>query len=201
MHLEGTKPTTLESKGIDSPWAFVCAAPCDRDVPLDATYRVAGPGVQPSDPFQLQTGDGGELTLRAAATSRAAWSARTPLKIAGVGSLIVGLTTALAAGMYYDLSGYGANDSPNGVAGNSAPPWVGPVAYAGLGVAVAGAVAWAVSAWIEPTRVDQHGPSSARPPFPYRSRFLPGPGSGSERLSGAPLLPTATTSPLFSVSF
>ena len=68
-HLEGARGLRLEQKGPqtseddESQWTKVCDAPCDRSVPVDGTYRVAGgPGITPSGDLHLR-GHYGERVL------------------------------------------------------------------------------------------------------------------------------------------
>lgn len=42
--------------GEGSGWYTVCIAPCTRRVPHDATFRAAGEGFDPSEPFELPEG-------------------------------------------------------------------------------------------------------------------------------------------------
>jgi hypothetical protein len=45
-----------QPSGTASDWYVVCMAPCTRRVPVDATFRVAGSGFTPSEPFHLPPG-------------------------------------------------------------------------------------------------------------------------------------------------
>lgn len=59
VHLEGDEDAVLEMRGPQGgDFAPMCQAPCDRAVPLDAMYRIAGSGLRKSPNFKLASTDG-----------------------------------------------------------------------------------------------------------------------------------------------
>jgi hypothetical protein len=51
------------------PWAAVCTAPCDRDLPIDELYRVTGSGIRMSEPFRIE-GPVAHLVVNPASSTR-----------------------------------------------------------------------------------------------------------------------------------
>jgi hypothetical protein len=55
VHVQTDRPVVLEAlMPEETRWVRLCVAPCDIEVPLDAEYRVTGPGMQPSRPVDLE---------------------------------------------------------------------------------------------------------------------------------------------------
>jgi hypothetical protein len=110
VHLEGASDAVLESDEGGT-WVEVCRAPCDEQLPVGPTYRVAG-GVKTSNGFALRETRGGVLTLHVNGASQGAFVGgivAMPVGYVvgqvGVGLAIVGHTAANAT--------FGVSD-PNG---------------------------------------------------------------------------------------
>jgi hypothetical protein len=96
VHLEADQGVVLQSISPGSGrWAFVCAAPCDAQLPLAAQYRIAGEGVRPSRPFGIEAPPGQHVTINVAAASRAGFSGGVALSSVGLAGVIVGLSVVL----------------------------------------------------------------------------------------------------------
>lgn len=66
VHLESAKPLHLESRAPgQKTWGVVCAAPCDRELPLADEYRIAygGKGAAPGQPFRLTANEKRSILL------------------------------------------------------------------------------------------------------------------------------------------
>ena len=64
VHVRADRPVMLEALGPQEiRWTRVCLAPCDMEVPLDAVYRVTGPGMVPSRTVELEAAPRDRVTL------------------------------------------------------------------------------------------------------------------------------------------
>jgi hypothetical protein len=64
VHLDAPDEARLqEGSAGGHAWAEVCAPPCDRRLPTDATYRVVGRSMRPSESFVLHGSDGNRETV------------------------------------------------------------------------------------------------------------------------------------------
>ncbi|HEY1958331.1 MAG TPA: hypothetical protein VGH28_22095 [Polyangiaceae bacterium] len=95
VHVDGDPRAVLETR-YDGPWAAICNAPCDIRVPLDASYRINGDGIQQSKKFSLPSTYG---VARVDVTSGdAGIHALGIVGLAlGAGSMMAGLTTMIVA--------------------------------------------------------------------------------------------------------
>jgi hypothetical protein len=54
----------LERQGAtEDDWIVACRSPCDAQVSIEGTYRIAGEGVRTSAPFTLPSSDGRRLSI------------------------------------------------------------------------------------------------------------------------------------------
>jgi hypothetical protein len=83
VHLEGEDAAVVARAHTSGAWTGVCAAPCDRALPLDGVYRIEGRGLKTSTPFALRAGPGDYETLRVHGASRGAFTAGVVLLAAG----------------------------------------------------------------------------------------------------------------------
>jgi hypothetical protein len=86
---------------VDDVWEFVCYAPCNKKVDPEATYRVLGASIPPSDTFTLGSED---VTLKIDAGS-------TRLQLFGRGLGGLGLASVVASGVFFVAQG--ATDNEN----------------------------------------------------------------------------------------
>jgi hypothetical protein len=94
-HLEGADGLRLEQRGRGhDEWFKVCDAPCDRSVPLDGTYRVAGPDIVTSGDFQLHGRIGERIDVTVDPTTTERRETGKGILIGGVVAVGTGLTLA-----------------------------------------------------------------------------------------------------------
>jgi hypothetical protein len=90
-----------------SPWVEVCWTPCDVRTWRDATYRVVGEGVMPSNPFSLPPARDGHVDLTVHPGS--------PTKRGvGIGMLIGGIVLAGVGGIVEGLGATGTSTIASG---------------------------------------------------------------------------------------
>jgi len=95
VHIEGGD-VTLEQVG--GPWAAVCSTPCDRPLPLGASYRIAGDGVRASRSFMLGGQNGDRVVLDVDTASKGGRTGGIVLvSLGGLSFLIGGLTLLVVA--------------------------------------------------------------------------------------------------------
>jgi hypothetical protein len=156
VHLVTDRPARLESLDpITFQWSAACDAPCDRLLPNELRYRIAGDDLLTSDPIQLVAAPGQPITLRARTASSGP-------RATGQGMLIAGAVTGAVGGVLM-IGGFFAALSAGGIDGSgssSSATAAGDVAIAGfviLGVggltALAGGVVWLAGS--RPTTVEQ----------------------------------------------
>jgi hypothetical protein len=95
-------------------WLPVCTGPCERDLPLDVTYRISGAGVRNSNGFRLNAAPGDHLRLTADTASSTAHTVGMVMLVgsASVGSLAFWLLDGVANARSYD----GSADQAAGIA-------------------------------------------------------------------------------------
>ena len=146
VHVDAPAAVTLEAKDAGT-WTPVCAAPCDLTLSTHVVYRIAGPGVLPSDPFLLRPDDGGNVHLVPHVATRGRQTAGWIMVASGMlGVLAGGFLTVYASGANTcdrPVPGYGGGPPCNTYVG-----WrdasIGVMVGGGL-TAVVGAVLAAVN--------------------------------------------------------
>ncbi len=98
VHVEGDEAAVLEMRGPKG-GAFVpmCHAPCDRVLPLDATYRIAGAGLRTSANFQLMGSEGKPIIIDVNPGHKGAF-------VGGIVMTAIGPVVALAGLMVYGVA-------------------------------------------------------------------------------------------------
>jgi hypothetical protein len=98
VHLEGMPDDAfvqmLDQHGAAGAWAEVCKAACDRELPTDGLYRVAGAGIRASQPFRIE-GPRAELHVKTASS----------VGFAGGLALLIGGGVAFVNGISFILLG------------------------------------------------------------------------------------------------
>jgi hypothetical protein len=171
-HLQGADGLRLEQRGRGhDEWLEVCDAPCDRSVPLDGTYRVAGPDLVTSNDFQLHGPVGERINVTVDPTTTERRETGKGILIGGVVALGTGLTLATVyaavgladgvsnagcdlAGSFGASTSTGVSASGSATCGHASAPkallWTSVGALVlGVGGMVAGLVV------MEPTRAKQ----------------------------------------------
>lgn len=171
-------------------WAPICQSPCDHTVHLDWEYRVRGPGVRASSPFQLAASDGQRVAV-AVDPASSTWFVLGIVGVVGGASVtVVGLYVMLIGSLVQSLPSDGSQTPIQTQSGGIVA--TGAVITAvGVGLLVGGGVA-ALSNWS--THVTQVGTKDALPArLPtWRSADVNGFGAG---------LPVAFETPLWTVRF
>lgn len=96
VHIQSAHTVTLERRGGLGADAQ-CASPCDREMPLDDSYRVVGDGINASPWFNLEGRPGERIVLTVSPGRKAAFYAGGIIASGGAVVSLVGLTS-LAAG-------------------------------------------------------------------------------------------------------
>jgi radical SAM protein with 4Fe4S-binding SPASM domain len=99
IHVSSDKAVVLQLREGHRKYRTLCAAPCDVEVPIDATYRVAGDGIRASEDFVLRATCGEPVSLDVDASSKAAF-------IGGMVTASVGTATVCSAFLHLVLAGY-----------------------------------------------------------------------------------------------
>ena len=164
VHVEGDPRAVLEMRD-DLGWAAVCQAPCDRRVPLDASYRINGDGIQQSKKFVLPS-TYGEARVEVAPAPSGLHVVGVVAVSLGAASFVAGLQTMLIA-----VFSESCSDCVGGFADTTAPN----VAWALMGVGLLSMIGGGVLTATTRTQVsvstaDQASSSSAalreRPTLP-----------------------------------
>ena len=108
VHIDGADNVDLESvitdaapagKRVTNGWATICSAPCDQEVPLAGSYRLAGDGVRPSRTFKLAGKPGDKVYIQADPASRGGFVGGIVLISVGVPVLVIGTFVELVVGL------------------------------------------------------------------------------------------------------
>lgn len=124
VHIEGGDGVDLESiitnaapagKRVKNGWATMCTAPCDQQVPLAGSYRLAGDGIRASRTFKLAGKAGDKVYIQADPASRGGFVGGIVLISIGAPVLVIGSLVELVVaaingashldGTYTDTSG------------------------------------------------------------------------------------------------
>ena len=183
--IEGPKTATLEAQ-VGSEFRKVCAAPCDRPMPIGRTYRIAGDDVHASSPFVLQGTTGSTTVLQVNDRKHHTGSVVTQ------GGVLVTLVGGLV--LVGGLFGSCSEDS----SACSDYRWLtvtgGALAVAGVVTIVTGIVLMAQGS---ESSVEQHdlGASAAPSSKTQSQAFF------TDFVTSKPALPAASTTPVISFSF
>jgi hypothetical protein len=155
LHAEPT--VALESHAVgESHWTGVCTAPCNRELPLDADYRVSSDDLRPSGTLRLVAAPGERVTLDVHPVSR-----RT--HTTGLVLLGTGLVLLVAGDVMSDI--YLGLEAGQVVDKQAPPKLAAELVWPGIAIAGVGLVAFVTGGVMalrtrEPTGVSQ---STARP--------------------------------------
>lgn len=131
VHIDTDDPdATLEMS--QNGWMPVCDAPCDKNLPIGASYRIAGSGIRESKPFTLGGSPGDKIILRVDTASRGGRIGGIVLLAVGGPVALVGAVVLLTVAVIKDISP-NENTSSSEVTG-----------WTMVGVGVAGIIAGAV---------------------------------------------------------
>jgi hypothetical protein len=138
VHVEGDPRAVLQLRWPgERHWEDVCQAPCDLRVPIDATYRVNGDGIQQSRRFRLPSTYGEARVDVAPASSDTHVFGIVAMGLGGA-SFVAGLMTMLVAVLTETCS-----DCIGGFASTTAPNIAWALMGGGAVSIVAGAVIFA----------------------------------------------------------
>jgi hypothetical protein len=102
VHIESDRPVSLERHVSGRVWTFVCAAPCDADVPISQEYRIGGSGVRSSRGFNLAARAGEHVTLDVTTSSTGGFAGGIVLTSLGGLTMVVGLMLVLVGSAQAD---------------------------------------------------------------------------------------------------
>jgi len=83
----GVAPSGKAVRGI---WATMCSTPCDQELPLSGSYRLAGSGVRASKAFKLNGRPGDHVIINADPSSTGAFAGGIVLVSVGVPVFVIG---------------------------------------------------------------------------------------------------------------
>ncbi len=197
VHIDSAYPATLARLGDDEIVVERCTAPCDRNLPLDGTYRIDGPQIRSTWPFQLERPEapGDRVVLHVSPRLRSTYA--TAKIVCDVGLVAMGVGFAfLVGGALAETSAADANNGgPAPCAGCTAATVGGAV------VALAGAVVGTVGAVMGLTNLSSatsqqlETPATQRIELPRQASTWRAPGPAEAAL------PRATEAPLLHLSF
>ena len=99
VHIETDREIVLEGSPPEGGWAVVCNAPCDRDLPLDYSYRVTGPGIRRSKVFQIGAQAGQRVVISINPGSTGGFVGGIVLASIGIPVIFVGLIVVLVGAL------------------------------------------------------------------------------------------------------
>ncbi|MEO8797913.1 MAG: hypothetical protein ABI551_08515 [Polyangiaceae bacterium] len=108
VHIEGGDGVDLESiitnatptgKRVTNGWATMCTAPCDQEVPLAGSYRLAGAGIRASHTFKLAGKPGDKVYIQADPASKGSFVGGIVLISVGAPVLVIGTFVELVVGL------------------------------------------------------------------------------------------------------
>lgn len=167
-------------------WQPVCTAPCQKDLPLDATYRISGAGIRNSNGFRLNAAPGDRLRLTADTASS---TAHTLGMVMLVGSASVGLLAFWFLDLAADAQSYDSRSSDRQMGTAVVTVLVSAVVGAvGLGLVLGTQTTSAKQELVVPKARDQ----ASTPRLPTWSEARP---------RSEPELRAPTTASLFTVHF
>ncbi len=96
VHVAGDPDIVLEARPPQGEsWVAMCNAPCDRELPLDDSYRISGSGIQRSRVFTIAAQPGQHVVLEVSAHSTGGLVGGIVLASIGVVAEVTGLVLLL----------------------------------------------------------------------------------------------------------
>ncbi len=134
LHIDSPKPVAIEHRAsADAPWAFLCNSPCDIAAPPADEYRVAGAGISPSAPFELDSRGSTVATIRVNPGNLAKTRAGYLLLAGGVTLLTAGAIVTALGFASNPFNGTDTNDAHTSLLAAGAG-----LLFAGLGTGIYG---------------------------------------------------------------
>jgi hypothetical protein len=144
VHIESSHDLVLEGRSPSSAhsWAPVCTSPCDSEVPLDYSYRIAGEGIRASHDFTIEASPGQRVVLNVKTASKGGFVGGIVLVSISPVVILIGLVVVAVGAAQNDLSttcsgtgvGFNCNANANAGSGTETAGWVTTL------IGVAGAV-------------------------------------------------------------
>ncbi|MEO8877585.1 MAG: hypothetical protein ABI461_18470 [Polyangiaceae bacterium] len=197
VHMESSNADAVLEQEHGGAWAVACAGSCDRDLPIDAAYRVNGPGVRTGGSFRLLAKPGDHVTLHVNTSSSAAFTGGVTMALLGGLAGTVGfwgwyVTLINNAENSYSYDYYG-NGNYNSHQQHSVAPWA---ITTGIGAAV-GTIGLIMAVSNEKTKVNQTAATSEK-----SASLKPLSDREPTWLNLKPAgMPNAQSSPIFSLKF
>jgi hypothetical protein len=135
VHFESTEPALLVKLGDRYEAVDACAAPCDRELPLDGLYRIDGATIRSSSAFHLDGKRGEQIVVRVSPRTRAAHATANTVSYWGAG-------ITLGSVLYDVIVGLLGPAPPNDGGPASPPPSFVAAEAAGLVVGAVGLSLW-----------------------------------------------------------
>jgi hypothetical protein len=170
VHVESTQPALLVALGDGYEAIDACAAPCDRELPLDRLYRIDGPTIRSSAAFRLEGRPGERIIVHVSPSTRAAHATANTVSYWGVGITL--------ASVVYDVVVGALGPAPPNDGGPASPPpsYVG-AEIAGMAVTIVGLSLWIAGLVVSIGDFDS-GTSQSREPPPAKPLETPFPAGG-----------------------
>jgi hypothetical protein len=208
VHIESSHDLVLEGRPPSGGWGPICSSPCDREVPLAYTYRLAGSGIRPTHDFMIEGAPGQHVVLNVKAASKAGFTGGIVLVSVSPALILIGLIVVLAGAVQDSStlncdgstnSGGGCTTNSNAGSGTETTGWI--MTLIGVGGTVAGIVLVATNARTSFSEdVLRPGAPAASLPQPRYDAWLRVP-TWREPTNVERGLPPAQLSPIFTHSF
>ncbi len=140
VHIETDREIVLEGSPPEGGWAVVCNAPCDRELPLDYSYRITGPGIRRSKVFQIGAQAGQRVVISVNPGSTGAFVGGIVLASIGIPVILVGLIVVLVGAVENACSTDTSGVCTSGNSGSSTETTGWIITLVGVGSIVTGII-------------------------------------------------------------
>jgi hypothetical protein len=99
VHIETSHEVVLEGQSGSGSWAPACNSPCDAELPLANSYRIAGPGVRTSHDFKIEASPGQRVVLNVKTGSKGAFTGGIVLVSVSPAVVLIGFVVFLVGAL------------------------------------------------------------------------------------------------------
>lgn len=133
LEAQFTSSPAPSGKKMNGSWVTMCSSPCDMEMPLAPSYRLAGSGVRASRTFKLAGRPGDHVVITADSASKGAFVGGIVMIGVGVPVFVIGCFVELVVGIV-NLASHGTSYSEGEYVDTSGAQVVG-LSMMGLGAA------------------------------------------------------------------